>query len=132
MIEYIRAKLNKKLSLRDLGPNPLLRKFNILRMLDGFVQREITTDEGVKHQFVLAITQAPTVMDALYNDMGNPGKGGIISLMKDMWYWPGIYSNVETLVDHLLRVCEMQQEKHGTCILETMFALIFFFWFSAV
>lgn len=109
MIEYIRAKLHKKLSLRDLGPNPLLRKFNILRVLDGFVQREITTDEGVKHQFVLAIAQAPTVMDALYNDMGNPGKGGIISLMKDMWYWPGIYSNVETLIDHLSRVCEMQQ-----------------------
>lgn len=89
--------------------------------------RETTTDEGVKHQFVLAITQAPTVMDALYNDMGNPGKGGIISLMKDMWYWPGKYSNVETLIDHLSRVYEMQQEKHGTCILETMFALIFLF-----
>lgn len=94
--------------------------------------RETTTDEGVKHQLVLPIAHVPTVMDALYNDMGNPGKGGIISLMKDMWYWPGIYSNVETLIDHLSRVCEMQQEKHVTCILETMFALICFWVISSL
>lgn len=39
VMEYIRAKLNKKLSWRDLGSNPLMRQFNVLRMIDGFVQR---------------------------------------------------------------------------------------------
>lgn len=60
--------------------------------------RETTTDEGVKHQLVLPIAHVPTVMDALHNDIGNPGKDGTLSLMKDRLYWPVIYSNVETWI----------------------------------
>lgn len=64
--------------------------------------REIIIDEGVKYQLVLFIVYVLIVMDVLYNDMGNFGKGGIILFMKDMWYWFGIYSNVEILIDYLL------------------------------
>lgn len=51
---------------------------------------ETTTDEGVKHQVVLPIAHASTVMEALHNDMGHPRKDGTLSHMK--------HSDVETWI----------------------------------
>lgn len=47
-------------------------------MIDGVLLIETTTDEGVKHQVVLPIAHASTVMEALHNDMGHPRKDGTL------------------------------------------------------
>ena len=41
----------------------------------------------------------PTVLEALHNDMGHPGKERTLSLVKDRFYWPGMHKDIETWID---------------------------------
>lgn len=84
LIEYVRS--NSKPSRRELGPNPLLRQFNNMKIIDGVLYRVTTTDEGERHQLVLPIAHASTVIEALHDDMGHPGKDRTLSLIKDRFY----------------------------------------------
>lgn len=93
LIEYVRA--NSKPSRRELGPNPLFRQFNNMKIIDGVLYRVTTTDEGERHQLVLPTAHASTVIEALHDDMGHPGKDRTLSLIKDRFYWPGMDKDVE-------------------------------------
>ncbi|XP_056022199.1 uncharacterized protein K02A2.6-like [Ostrea edulis] len=95
MRDYVQS--NVKPSRKEIGSNSLLRQFQNLRLIDG-VLHLVTTDEGIKHQLVLPIAHASTVMEALHNDMGHPGKDRTISLIKERFYWPGMHSDVETWI----------------------------------
>ena len=66
-----------------------------MKLIDGVLHRVTTTDEGIKHQLVLPIAHASTVIEAMHNDMGHPGKDRTLSLIKDRFYWPGMHSDVE-------------------------------------
>ena len=93
MIDYVRS--NTKPSRKEICSNPLLRQFTNLKLIDGVLHRVTTTDEGIKNQLVLPIAHASTVIEAMHNDMGHPGKDRTLSLIKDRFYWPGMHSDVE-------------------------------------
>lgn len=66
-----------------------------MKIIDGVLYRVTTTDEGERHQLVLPTAHASTVIEALHDDMGHPGKDRTLSLIKDRFYWPGMDKDVE-------------------------------------
>jgi hypothetical protein len=61
-----------KLSKKELGPNPLMRQFNHLKLIEGVLHRVTTVDEEEKCQLVLPLEHVPIVLEAMHNDMGYP------------------------------------------------------------
>lgn len=69
-----------------------------MKIIDGVLYRVTRTDEGERHQLVLPTAHASTVIEALHDDMGHPGKDRTLSLIKDRFYWPGMDKDVELWV----------------------------------
>ena len=97
LIEYIGR--NKKPSRKEIGPNPLLRQFNYLKLIDGVLHRVTTVDEEVKQQLVLPMAHVTTILEALHDDMGHPGKDRTLALVKERFYWPGMHGDIETWIE---------------------------------
>jgi hypothetical protein len=49
---------------KELGPNPLMRQFNHLKLIEGVLHRVITVDEEEKCQLVLPLEHVPIVLEA--------------------------------------------------------------------
>lgn len=96
-IEFVRQ--NRKPSIGEIGPSPLMRQFNRLCLKDDVLYRETTIDGEVRKQLVLPITHASTVLEALHNDMGHPGKDRTLSLLRDRFYWPGMHKDTEQWIE---------------------------------
>jgi hypothetical protein len=41
----------------------------------------------------------PTVLQALHDDMGHPGKDRTLSLLRNRFYWPGMYKDTESWIE---------------------------------
>jgi hypothetical protein len=72
-------------------------------LIDGVLYHITKTDEGIKHQLVLPNALASTVIEALLNDMVHPIKHRTLSLIKNMFYWPGMHSNAENWITECAR-----------------------------
>ena len=97
IVDYIRH--NQKPSRQDVGPNPLLRQFNHLKLINGVLHRVTSVDEETRHQLVLPMAHVATVLESLHNDMGHPGKDRTISLIRDRFYWPGMHQDIVTWIE---------------------------------
>lgn len=97
VIEYVRNE--QKPPKNEIGSNPLLRQFNHLKLIDGVLHRATHIDEETRHQLVLPIEHASTVLEALHDDMGHPGKDRTLSLIRDRFYWPGMHKDIETWIE---------------------------------
>lgn len=97
VIEYVRNE--QKPPKNEIGSNPLLRQFNHLKLIEGVLHRVTHIDEETKHQLVLPIEHASTVLEALHDDMGHPGKDRTLSLIRDRFYWPGMHKDIETWIE---------------------------------
>jgi hypothetical protein len=51
-------------------------------------------DVKVQQQTALPPAHVNTVLEAMHNDMGHPGKDRTLSLLKDRFYWPGMSKEV--------------------------------------
>ena len=95
--EYVKEK--SKPSKKELGPNPLMRQFNHLKLIEGVLHRVTTVDEEEKCQLVLPLEHVPIVLEAMHNDMGHPGRDRTTSLVKDRFYWSGMYQDIMTWIE---------------------------------
>lgn len=95
--EYVKEK--SKPSKKELGPNPLMRQFNHLKLIEGVLHRVTTVDEEEKCQLVLPLEHVPIVLEAMHNDMGHPGRDRTTSLVKDRFYWSGMYQDITTWIE---------------------------------
>lgn len=96
-IEYLQSK--KTLSKTESCQNPLSREYNRLQIIDGVLYRVATIDNEERQQLVLPTVHIPTVLNALHNDMGHPGRDRTLSLLRDRFYWPGMYKDVEEWIN---------------------------------
>ena len=95
-IEYLQA--TKKPHKKETGHNPMIREYNRMKLINNILYR-ITTIEDEERQLVLPAAHIPTVLQALHDDMGHPGKDGTLSLQRDRFYWPGMYKDAESWIE---------------------------------
>jgi transposase InsO family protein len=92
-IKYVRER--RKPTAADVGTTPLLRQFSHLRLVDDVLYREVIIGKDRKRQLVLPTAHIQTILEALHDDMGHPGKDRMLSLIRDRFYWPGMDKAVE-------------------------------------
>jgi len=112
--EYVEEK--SKPSKKELGPNPLMRQFNHLKLIEGVLHRVTTVDEEEKCQLVLPLEHVPIVLEAMHNDMGHPGRDRTTSLVKDRFYWSGMYQDITTWIEECGRCIRRKSNNIATGI----------------
>lgn len=68
---------------------------NSLRMIRGILYREVKEGDNIIQQLVLPKVYHHTVLQALHNDVGHPGRDRTISLIREMFYWPRMTAEIE-------------------------------------
>ena len=68
-------------------------------MYDGVLHRVTIVNEEERCQLVLPLEHVPTVLEAIHNDMGHPGRDRTTSLVKDRFYWPGMHQDIQTWIE---------------------------------
>ena len=77
------------------GDSLLKRQYHHLKIVDGILYRHVKVDDDKKQQLVLPTIHTNSVLQALHDDMGHPGKDRTLSLLKERFYWPGMTKDVE-------------------------------------
>jgi hypothetical protein len=96
-IEYLQA--NKKPHKKETGHNSMIREYNRMKLINKFLYRITTIEDEERKQLVLPAAHIPTVLQALHDDMGHPGKDRTLSLLRDRFYWPGMYKDTESWIE---------------------------------
>ena len=60
--------------------------------------REVVVDNQKKTQLVLPSSFVESVLKGLHNDMGHPSKDRTMSLLRDRFFWPGMFSDTESWI----------------------------------
>ena len=89
-----RVRLKKK-SKREDYPHiptnsPLNRCFESLILMKGVLYRKVIFDGQARYQLVHLAAYVSDVLKGLHTDVGHPGKGKTLSLLRDRFYWPGM------------------------------------------
>ena len=96
-IEYLQA--NKKPHMKETGHNPMIREYNRMKLINNILYRITTIEDEERQQLVLPAAHIPTVLQALHDDMGHPGKDRTLSLLQDQFYWPGMYKDTASWIE---------------------------------
>ena len=91
-------KQGRKPTVEEVGSSPLLRQFQHLYLKDGVLYRNVLISDDRKSQLVLPSAHIDTVLQALHDDMGHPGKDRTLSLLRDRFYWPGMDRSVDNWI----------------------------------
>ena len=70
-----------------------------LSLIDGKLYREVESDGRTIKQLVLPRCYIPDVFKMLHTNIGHPGRDRTMSLLRDRFYWPGMYSDVEQMIE---------------------------------
>ena len=77
----------------------LLREWSRLKVEDGILWRVIKLPrEGEVSQLVLPKEQRSSVLHHLHNDMGHLGLDRVFALVRDRYFWPHMYRDIEKYV----------------------------------
>lgn len=77
----------------------LLREWSRLKVEDGILWRVIKLPrEGEVSQLVLPKEQRSSVLHHLHNDMGHLGVDRVFALVRDRYFWPHMYRDIEKYV----------------------------------
>jgi hypothetical protein len=77
----------------------MIREYNRLKLINKMLHRITTIEDEERQQLVLPVAHIPTVLQALYDDMGHLGKDKTLSLLRDRFYWPGMYKDTESWIE---------------------------------
>ena len=66
-----------------------------LKLIDGKLFREAVMDDKTIKQLLLPSCYIDEVLKMLHDDIGHPGRDRTLSLLRDRFFWPGMYSDVE-------------------------------------
>ena len=69
-------------------------------MVKGVLYRKIHEDDRIKQQMVLPKALIESVLKGLHDDMGHPGKDKTLSLLRHIFYWPGMTADVDSWIDN--------------------------------
>ena len=76
----------------------MFKQFKNLKLIRGMLYREVVVDSQKKTQLVLPSSFIESVLTGLANDMGHLSKDRTISLLRERFYWPGIFSDTESWI----------------------------------
>ena len=103
-LEALEQDIVPKRSLLNLGEGQAHRAMfttaSRLKLLDGKLFRVIESDGKQVKQLVLPSRFVPEVLRSLHNDVGHPGRDRTLSLLRDRFFWPGMYADVEEYVEN--------------------------------
>ena len=74
-----------------------------LRINDGKLYRETEIEERIVKQLVLPECYKSDVLKMLHNQIGHPGRDRTLSLLRDRFYWPRMYQDVENWIGNCSR-----------------------------
>jgi len=77
------------------GENILKRQYSNLRIINDILHRHVTSDDQEKQHIVSPSTHITTVLQAMYNDIGNSGKD---ITLKNRFSWPDVGKDVEECI----------------------------------
>jgi hypothetical protein len=84
-----------------------------LILKDGILFREVKNDgDETMKQLVLPTTNVKTVLQSLHDEMGQPGRDRTNSLVREIFYWPRMTSDIENWVQHGDRCLKRKIEPH--------------------
>ena len=69
-----------------------------LKVYDGKLYRETEMEGRLVKQLVLPEVYIPEVLRLLHDQIGHPGRDRTLSLLRDRFFWPGMYAKVEDYV----------------------------------
>ena len=82
----------------DTGVQALLKSYDQFRLVRGVLYRVIIVDGSEHLQLVLPCQSHSSVLQALHDDIGHPGRDRTLSLVRERFYWPGMTNDVENHV----------------------------------
>ena len=96
--KWVRAVMDKKFPKEydySKEDQTMRKTFHSLRMIRGILYREVKEGDNVIQQLVLPKVYRHTVLQALHNDVGHPGRDRTISLIRERFYWPRMTAEIE-------------------------------------
>ena len=90
------------------------KQFSHLFVQRGVLYRKVCETEEETHQLVLPECYKEEVLRGLHDHVGHPGVERTVRLLRERFYWPGMYTDVETWVkgcDRCLRRKNKQQQR---------------------
>ena len=90
------------------------KQFSHLFVQRGVLYRKVCETEEETHQLVLPECYKEEVLRGLHDHVGHPGVERTVRLLRERFYWPGMYTDAETWVkgcDRCLRRKNKQQQR---------------------
>ena len=73
----------------------MFRNFDRLKLINKVLYREVVVDEKKVNQLVVPSCLTEYVLRSIHNQMGHPGRDKTLSLIRDRFFWPGQYQDVD-------------------------------------
>ena len=81
----------------------MLRIFDSLKIINDVLYREVQADDGKILQLVLPKAFIKTALVYLHDNFGHPGRDRTLSLLKERFYFPGMFRCVEDYIQNCPR-----------------------------
>ena len=91
-------KMPNKSDIRTRADLTMFKQFNSLKLIRGMLYREVLIDSQKRTQLVLPSSFVESVLTGLHNDMGHPCKDRTMSLLRERFFWPGMFSDTESWI----------------------------------
>ena len=75
------------------------RQFIHLTLKSGVLYRSRHLEDEIVEQLIIPDSCRIEVLRGLHNDMGHPGRDRMLRLMRERYYWPGMFFDVAVWVD---------------------------------
>ena len=103
-------RLGRKPKMEELSQSPdayaLLKNFNNFIIENGVLYRKTKINGEERKQLVLPKQYISSVLEHLHNRFGHPGRERTMSLIRDRFYWSGMFKDTENWIKNCQRcVC---------------------------
>ena len=105
---YVRTGRKPKMDELIQSPDAyaFLKNFNSLIIEDGVLYRQTKVNGEDRKQLVLPKYYTNSVLEQLHNKFGHPGRERTMSLIRDRFYWSGMFKDCENWIKNCQRcVC---------------------------
>ena len=75
------------------------RQFSHLMLKSGVLYRSMQLEDDIVEHLIIPESCRIEVLRGLHNDMGHPGRDRMLRLMRERYYWPGMFFDVAEWVD---------------------------------
>jgi hypothetical protein len=97
-LTHVTNKEKPKYGNLDAEGKLLVKQFNRLVVKRGVLYRRVELNEIELLQLVLPVKFRSIAFSGAHSDVGHPGRDRTLSILKDRFYWPKMYSDIETWI----------------------------------